>query len=168
MLRNFRDFDVLQTSAGAGFMRVFNSFYYSFSPGVASFIIAQSIIRAGMKIILYPLIGILYLSSLVFAATSFNGEVAVTVAGVFASFGIGVVYLGPILAVLLRIFKSRSSPRCPRAVIVASILGFASVVGLCLAEFVQLTELLEITTVGLVLSSMALGGLLASWKLMRT
>ncbi len=148
-------------------MRVFNAFYYSFSPGVASFIISQSIIRARMKIVLYPLIGILYLSSLVFAATSFNGEVAVTVAGVFASFGIGVVYLGPILAVLFRIFKSRSSPRWPRAVMVASILAFASMVGLCLAEFVQLAELLEITAVGLVLSSMALGGLLASWKLMR-
>ena len=148
-------------------MRVFNAFYYSFSPRVASFITSQSLVRAGMKIVLYPLIGILYLSSLVFAATSFNGEVAVTVAGVFASFGIGVVYLGPFLAVLFRVFKSHLSPRFPRAVTVASILGFASVVGLCLAEFVQFTELVEITAVGVVLSSMALGGLLASWKLVR-
>jgi hypothetical protein len=148
-------------------MRVFNAFYYSFSPGVASFIASQSIVRAGMKIVLYPLIGILYISSLVFAATSFNGEFAVTVAGVFASFGIGVIYLGPILAVPSRFFKSRSTLRFPRAVMVASILGLTSVAGLWLAEFVQLAELLEITAVGLVLSSMALGGLLAAWELMR-
>jgi len=143
-------------------MQVFNAFYYSFSPGVSSFIASHNLIRTGMKIILYPLIGILYVSSLVFAATSFNGEVAVTTAGVLASFEIGLIYLGPILTILSRL-KSHSSRLY--AIRVAFFLGVASMVGLFLAELCQLTVLFAITSVGAVLSNIALGGLLVPWAL---
>jgi len=37
-LRQFRDFEVMRTCIGRNFMRLFNSFYYSFSPSLASFI----------------------------------------------------------------------------------------------------------------------------------
>jgi hypothetical protein len=167
LLRDFRDFDVLRTSAGENFMRVFNAFYYSFSPGVASFIASHSTIRAGMKIALYPLIGILYLSSLVFAITSFNAELAVSMAGVLASLGIGAVYLGPILAILSRFFKSPLSSRYFIAIRLSLIFGISSLLGLLLAELDHLTVLMEITTVGLVLSCIALGGLLVPWIMMR-
>jgi hypothetical protein len=171
LLRNFRDYAVLRTSAGESFMRVFNAFYYSFSPGVSSFIASHNLIRTGMKIILYPLIGILYVSSLVFAATSFNSEVAVTTAGVLASLQIGLIYLGPILTILSRLLRSHSSPLY--AIRAAFSLGTASIVGLFLAEFCQFTVLFEITTVGAVLSNIVLGGLLVplvltlKWPLMR-
>jgi hypothetical protein len=167
LLRDFRDSEVLRTSAGESFMLVFNAFYYSFSPGVASFIASHNNIKTGMKILLYPLIGILHVSSLMFAATSFNTEIAVTVAGVLASFGIGVVYLGPILTVLSRLFKSRSSPRYFRAIRPSFLLVVVSLMGLLLAEFGQLSVLMEATTVGVVLSSIALGGLLLSWIMAR-
>lgn len=121
-----------------------------------------------MKILLYPLIGILYVSSLVFAAASFNGEIAVTVAGVLASFGIGAAYLGPILAILSRLFKSRSSSRYFRAIRVTFLFEIVSLMGLFLAEFGQLAVLLEVTTVGMVVSNIALGGLLVSSIVART
>jgi hypothetical protein len=148
-------------------MRVFNAFYYSFSPGVASFIAFHNTIRAGMKIALYPLIGILYVSSMVFAANSYSAEVAVSVAGVLASFGIGAVYLGPILTILSRFFKLPSSSRHFRAIRVSLLLEIASLVGLSLAEFGQLALLMEVTTVCVVLSSTALGGLSVPWIIVR-
>jgi hypothetical protein len=163
LLRNFRDYAVLRTSAGEGFMRVFNAFYYSFSPGVSSFITSHDLIRTEMKIILYPLIDILYVSSLVFAATSYDGEVAVTTAGILASLTIGIIYLGPILTISSRLLKSHSSPLY--AIRAAIFLEIASMTGLFLAEFFQLTVLFEITTVGVVLSNIALGGLLVPWGL---
>jgi hypothetical protein len=167
LLRNFRDFDVLRTSAGENFIRVFNAFYYSFSPGVASFIASHSTIRAGMKIVLYPLIGILYLSSLVFAITSFNAELAVSMAGVLASLGIGAVYLGPMLAIASRFFKSPSSSRYFIAIRLSLIFGISSLLGVLLAELGHFAILMEITTVGLVLSCIALGGLLVAWIILR-
>jgi len=148
-------------------MRVFNAFYYSFSPRVASFIASHNSIRVGMKIALYPLIGILYVSSLVFAASSFNAEIAVSVAGVLASFGIGAVYLGPILTILFRFFKLRPSSQCFRVLRLSLLLGIASLVGLSLAEFGQLALLMEVTTVCVVLSSIALGGLSVPWIIVR-
>jgi hypothetical protein len=144
-------------------MRVFNAFYYSFSPGVSSFITSHDLIRTEMKIILYPLIDILYVSSLVFAATSYNGEVAVTTAGVLASLAIGTIYLGPILTISSRLLKAHSSSLY--AIRAAFFLEIASMTGLFLAEFFQLTVLFEITTVGVVLSNIALGGLLVPWVL---
>jgi hypothetical protein len=147
-------------------MKVFNAFYYSFSPGVASFIASHSTFRAGMKVALYPLIGVLYVSSLVFAANSYNGEVAVIVAGVLASFGIGAVYLGPMLAISSRLLKSRARPRC-LAIRMTSVFGTSSIMGVVLAEISQVAVLIEVTTVGVILGSIALGGLVASWAIVR-
>jgi hypothetical protein len=120
-----------------------------------------------MKIALYPLIGILYVSSLVFAAGSSNAEIAVSVAGVLASLGIGALYLGPILTILFRFFKLRPSSQCFRPLRLSLLLGIASLVGLSLAEFGQLTLLMEVTTTCVVLSSIALGGFSVSWTVMR-
>ena len=72
-LRGFRDNTVLSTFAGSNFMEVFNRFYYSFSPSVASTISDHGALRGVMKIVLYPLVGILHLSSIVFSLFSVSG-----------------------------------------------------------------------------------------------
>jgi hypothetical protein len=167
LLRDFRDSEILQTSAGRSFMLVFNAFYYSFSPGVASYITAHSSIRDGMKVLLYPLVGILYGSSLLFSAVSFNGEVAVISAGITASLGIGAIYLGPFLTILERIFKSHSSTLYSRAFSVSLISGIASLGGLLLAELAHFAALLEVTSTCVVLSNIALGTFFFSWTLAR-
>jgi len=163
LLRNFRDRDVLRTSAGTSFMQAFNAFYYSFSPQVASFISSNNNLRTVVKAILYPLVGILYLSNIVFTATSFNGELAVTLAGILASISLGAIYLGPIAVVLSRLFKFNRSSRYIRIIRVTCVIAVISLIGLYLAELAQLTALMTATTIGTVLSCFALGSLLLPW-----
>jgi len=93
-LRTFRDREVLSTFAGRCFMEVFNQFYYSWSPHVADFIRKNAIVRATSKILLYPLIMILHLSSFTYSCLSQFPEVAVLATGYVASSLIGSVYLG--------------------------------------------------------------------------
>jgi hypothetical protein len=58
-----------------------------------------------MKIILYPLIGILYLSTIAHVASSFNSEVGVVMAGLVASSLIGAIYFSPITITILLAVK---------------------------------------------------------------
>ncbi len=98
-LRAFRDRDVLSTFAGREFMGAFNAWYYSFSPAVAALIHGNEALRQGVKLLLYPLIGILLISRGVYSAASWNPELGVALAGLAASAMIGAVYLSP-LAIL--------------------------------------------------------------------
>jgi hypothetical protein len=94
-LRGFRDDFVLKTFAGSNFMEVFNAWYYSFSPSVASFISTNELLRSATRVALYPLIGILHLGVLASDAFNFNSEVSVIVAGMVISALIGLVYFTP-------------------------------------------------------------------------
>lgn len=159
LLRTFRDKQVLNTRAGSSFMQAFNAFYYSFSPQVASHIAANTILRLTAKMFLYPLVGVLYLASAIFQVASSNSEGAIILSGMFASFALGLVYLGPIAAVIARLASGRSS-RYTRALRAFGALAGCSLIGLVFADVIQLTAILTITTVGLVLSCMGLGALL--------
>jgi hypothetical protein len=92
-LRGFRDHLVLGTKAGSAFMEVFNAWYYSFSPSVAQFIANNDPIRAPIRVMLYPMLGVLGLSSLVYSLFSGAPEFGVVMAGLVASSLIGLVYL---------------------------------------------------------------------------
>jgi len=173
LLRHFRDAEVLQTFAGRSFMLAFNAFYYSFSPQAAVFISAHGAVRSAMKIVLYPLIGILYLSSRVFQATSFNGELAIMISGILAAFGIGVVYFGPIALICNRIGKSNARPRWPNVKWMISGGCLISIFGVAIGEASHSSVFLTAATVATVLSFLLLGALLvwplasllnASWK----
>ena len=94
-LRSFRDNFALKSFAGSKFMDVFNAWYYSFSPSVASFISTSEALRAATRAAIYPLIGILHLGVLASDAFSFNSEVSVIVAGLVISALIGLVYFTP-------------------------------------------------------------------------
>ena len=91
-LRNFRDRLVLSTTAGSAFMQVFNAWYYSFSPSVAQFIANNDPIRAPIRVLLYPLLGILGLSAFAYSLFSGTPEFAVVMAGLVASSLIGLTY----------------------------------------------------------------------------
>lgn len=94
-LRDFRDHLALSTKAGSAFMVVFNAWYYSFSPTVASFIAANDPLRAPIRVILYPLLGVLWVSSFTYSLFSGAPEFAIVMAGLVASSLIGLVYLTP-------------------------------------------------------------------------
>lgn len=99
-LRNFRDGIALNTLAGSSFMTVFNGWYYSFSPQVADFERGQPWLKEAVRVSVYPLLGILDLSTQVHDALAFNGEAAIVGAGLTASALIGLLYFAPLSAVL--------------------------------------------------------------------
>ena len=110
-LREFRDNTVLNTFAGSSFMKVFNGFYYSFSPSVATIIVGNSVLRDIMRVVLYPLIGILHLSSVAFSIFAFIPELGVVMAGLVASSLIGMVYFFPLALILCLVKKFNVSSK---------------------------------------------------------
>jgi len=100
-LRGFRDGVVMSTFSGSQFMRVFNAWYYSFSPYLAEFVSTNPILRSITKAVLYPLLGILYLTAEAYSALSFSPELGVIASGAFAGALIGLVYFTPLAGFLL-------------------------------------------------------------------
>ena len=84
----------MNTNAGSIFMLAFNAWYYSFSPPVANYIANHEIARTAMQGILYPMIGILYLSDGVYNAAKGVPELAIVLAGIIVSGMLGAFYLG--------------------------------------------------------------------------
>jgi hypothetical protein len=158
LLRYFRDAQVLKTSAGRSFMQAFNAFYYSFSPQVASFISYNEAVRWYMKVILYPLIGILFFSSKVFQILSFNEEFAVTTSGIVAALGIGFVYLAPLAILSRRRAHARTKFLHSTVVRLAVRASGISVLAILLGELIQSPAFLTAATVATVLSFFAFGG----------
>jgi len=100
-LRGFRDGPVTSTFAGAQFMRVFNAFYYSFSPKVAELEAGSPALQATTRMFIYPLLGSLRLAAAVCRLYPQGSELMIVIAGVIAGTAIGLVYVSPI-AVLLK------------------------------------------------------------------
>jgi hypothetical protein len=99
-LREFRDKSVTSTFAGGQFMKVFNEFYYSFSPSVAQLTASNPQLSTGVRALIYPLIASLHVAASVFQALlPFNAEVAMVLSGVLASCLIGLTYISPIVLV---------------------------------------------------------------------
>ena len=96
-LREFRDQDVRSTFAGAKFEKAFNSFYYSFSPAVATAIGSSRPMSAFARLFLRPLVVILRGSSAIYRMTGFHPELRIVVAGIFSSVLLGMVYLTPLI-----------------------------------------------------------------------
>jgi len=106
-LRGFRDETVLSTFAGRSFMDAFNSFYYSWSPGVADSIREDDEAKAFTRGIIVPLLGVLSVSSSVYILLSFTPELGVTLTGFVASSMLGAIYLALPMFVLLRLVSRK-------------------------------------------------------------
>ena len=94
-LRGFREDIVLKTFTGGQFMAVFNSVYYSFSPTVAASIASSEVLRGLMKIILYPLMGILHLGVGAYSLFSFSPDLGIFAFCLVVSSLMSIVYLAP-------------------------------------------------------------------------
>jgi len=152
-LRGFRDNAVLATFAGSNFMAVFNAFYYSFSPTVASSISGNEALRAAMRVILYPLMGALHVSFTVFAVFGFNSELGVVMAGFVASSLISLVYVTPWALLLSFLKKFRPSKRILR---LAGVIWIGSIAAIALAEAAISPLLMMASTGAFVLATMSL------------
>ncbi|MEO9363385.1 MAG: CFI-box-CTERM domain-containing protein [Nitrososphaera sp.] len=153
-LREFRDGLALKTMAGASFMNVFNGWYYSFSPNVADYERGQDWLRSAVRTSVYPLLGILDLSTSVFHALSFNNEAAIMGAGLTASSLIGLLYFAPLSAVLaVAGRKKRWDMKHAKYVLVVA--WAASLAAVAAGEAAQSTEVLMFGTALLVLSAIS-------------
>jgi len=164
-LRNFRDRLVLSTRAGSAFMNVFNTWYYSFSPHVADFIASHDNTRAPVRIWLYPLIGILQISSLAYSTLAFSPELAVLAAGLVASALIGLIYLTPITVFLARPLARRRI-RSANIMKAFSVTCVVALVALGLGEVAGSLTLLAFASSALVLTTLISTALIFSFGLL--
>ncbi|MGC8961960.1 MAG: CFI-box-CTERM domain-containing protein, partial [Candidatus Bathyarchaeia archaeon] len=162
-LRGFRDSLVMQTYAGSSFMKVFNAWYYSFSPYMADAIRHSPSLRAAVRVALYPLFAVLKLSTSVFHGLSWvNPEFAIVATGLLASGLIGLIYDTPLMLAGLLYAKRRWPIRLRYRWLAA----FPVVIGLSLicvafAGLMGSTALMMASTAALVLSTM-IGSALAA------
>jgi len=100
----------MKTQTGAAFMTLFNAWYYSFSPPLASYLGTHQAQRELFGYALYPLIGLLYASYYAYMLISpLNNEVAAVTAGLVAAAMIGFVYLAPPVYLAKRILRRKTS-----------------------------------------------------------
>ena len=163
ILRNFRDNSLMRTLAGSSFMIVFNAWYYSFSPAVASQISTSPAEMMVMRSALFPLIGILKLSSLTFSATSAVPELAAFLSGLVATSLIGTVYLGlPLSLVRTKIRRLRGSGVQSGLVSVLLVTVLVGISMLLVGELVASVGLLIVASTTTVLSMLFLSGVYSS------
>ncbi len=156
-LRNFRDNIVQKTYAGSQFLDIFYRWYYSFSPTIADYIYENENLKTVMRIILQPLLSILYLSTIIYSTLSFNSELAIVFAGFIASSLIGIFYFLPFVAVLMiplvKIFKFRLTTKFLKLVLNVWIVSLGLIL---LGELIVSNILMKIATGMFVVLTIAL------------
>jgi len=167
-LRGFRDGTVMSTFAGSGFMKVFNAWYYSFSPYVADFISKQPLLKEAMKILLYPLVGILHISASAYSALSFSPELAIVITGLVASGLIGIVYFAPLSLITLLFMRRRRKFRLNMSHLKGlTAIWIASIALICLAEATAAQPVMMVATAMLVLSTLTLAALVTTQRIIQ-
>ena len=160
-LKAFRDQQIARTFAGSNFMIAFNAWYYSFSPTVAQYENSNPSARAVAKVVLYPLISILQISSSTFSLLGTEPEVAALVAGLVAGSCVGLVYLAlPTFAVLWiarRRIGTRARQRATRFLAASFAVMLVGFIG---SELLILSLLMTFVSSGLTLAAVAAGSLL--------
>jgi tetratricopeptide (TPR) repeat protein len=163
-LRDFRQNTIYSSAAGTQFMFAFETWYYSFSPNVASYINHNSWTRLPMQVLLTPLLSILSVSKYGYAVFSFNTELGVIAAGLIASSLIGLVYGFP-LVLSAQVVVRRFQRSVVNASFVKSILALVGISVLFLISgFVVSTKLFYIVGSSLfVISILLLSAFGAAW-----
>ncbi|MEM4297940.1 MAG: hypothetical protein QW815_06205 [Nitrososphaerota archaeon] len=133
-----------------------NTWYYSFSPNVASFISTHESVKPIVRGVLYPLIGILHLG--VISATSLNnGELGIIITGVIISALIGLTYFTPLTLIPLYVVKKwRKNMPKPSRVMTLLLPWAGSVIMILLGEATLAPLLIMSGTSMLVTSTIAL------------
>lgn len=136
-LRGFRNQIAVETFVGAEGVALFNQIYFSFSPNVAQFIRAHPTIRAVVKTLLYPLVGIVHLSAATYSLFAFNPELGVTAAALLGGSLIGAIYLAPLAMLIITLVKRWTK----KTLRIASLKLFATLwlVGIALVGLVGMT-----------------------------
>ena len=160
-LRNFRDNQIDNTTAGRTFLTTFNAWYYSWAPALA-YSAATSpwmyrVVQAGV----IPLLGILYASYYSFNLVApISPEVAAVTAGVVAASLIGLAYVAPVAYLTSRLIRRRAKLNISiRSLVPTSVWLAASIFLLVAAYASNSSTALAFGTVNLVLSALSAGSL---------
>ena len=102
-LREFRDSTVMSTFAGRQFVKVFDDFYYSFSPTIAKLTLNSPILQAIVRALIHPLLLSLHVAAAICELYQAS-QLMLILVGVFASGLISAVYVSPVL-VLFRVVR---------------------------------------------------------------
>lgn len=160
LLRDLRDNYVMKTKAGFDFMIVFNAWYYSFSPRVATYLNGHWFERSLMKVVLYPLIGILWISLETFRLLPLSDFTALA-SGLVATGLIGSFYVGlPLSLVAVKTRRVRKKQRTVGRVL--AVVLFSGLTLLLASELSNSTFFMMLSTSVIVLSNLALSGVLSS------
>ena len=138
-------------------MKVFNMWYYSFSPKVADFERRYEPIRIVAQYALYPLLGILQIAMKFHYLVDFNHEIATITAGFVTSSLIGIVYLSPLYYVSCLYVGKRC--RFPPANILGAIilLVLLGLIEIMIGVLYHIPTLVRWGTSQFVISSLSLG-----------
>ncbi|KAG2478066.1 MAG: putative Peptidylprolyl isomerase [Nitrosopumilales archaeon] len=101
MLREIRDNSLLETESGSTFMKSFNKFYYSFSPGIADLERESPLFKEAVKLVITPLLTSLSILNYV----ELDSEETVLGYGIsLILLNVGMYFVAP-ATILIRIFK---------------------------------------------------------------
>lgn len=166
-LRGFRDNLALKTFAGSSFMKVFNAWYYSFSPSIANFIAGSFSLKLLTRAFIYPLIEILTLASLAYHLFAFNPELAITITGLIASGLIGIVYFMPIALIMLLPLRHKIFKNEKKILTYAFTLWLISFPIMIIAETFKVELIMKIASSMLVLTTITLSAAGLSFILLK-
>jgi hypothetical protein len=107
-LRELRDEAILRSFAGKRFMKVFDEFYYSFSPRAAEILEKDSFLQSLTRMLISLLIASLRTAATAVTLLPYNLEFTNVLFGVIASALTGTVYLSPVLILSKTASKFRS------------------------------------------------------------
>lgn len=158
MMRSLRDTKIGSTFTGKNFVSIFNSWYYSWSPGVADMVEKTELRREAARILLTPLVIATMASDRVFDALSWNIEIASLASLQCSAFLCGLFYVSwPILLV-----KKYTTPRSGlrNGIRLAATVYVPSLLMITAGQLVQNQLLNGVGIVTLSLASTCLGALL--------
>lgn len=168
-LREFRDRDVEGTYLGGQFLSAFNAWYYSWAPAIAELETQNSLLRAFVRILIMPLLGILYAARELYVALApMNSEAAILLTGLVASSLIGITYLTPpmlLAGTILRKLKRRISVKSK------TLLAYTVGISIALAIFAttsnHVTSIPQILTATLVMAATITAPTAVTMRLLR-
>ena len=159
-LREFRDNTILKTAAGSSFMNAFNTIYYSFSPSVADAERKNPALQQTVRAALYPLLGILQLSTISYTGDS--SELTVLGSGFVVALLLGATYAWP-AGFALKTVRNGTRPNAKLA-LGTILVATTSVIG---ALIFSNSIALMISTSLLVLSLVGVSAVFTAWALVR-
>ena len=107
LVRDFRDHSISQSYTGSRFMPGFNTWYYSFSPQVSSYINDHPFTKPAMQVILTPLLWIVRVSQIGYSFLAFNPELATFVTLIIGSTMYAGFYVFPVVLAIMGVAQGR-------------------------------------------------------------